>query len=173
MQQASLPDFLELGVVVGTHGLRGELRVNPSCDSPDFCCQFGCLYLDDAGGNPVRVVASRPHRNLVLLRLEGVASVEQAQAMKSKKLFFRRADARLEEGQFFIADLLGCAVLDDQDESVCYGELCDVSYTGANDVWHIRRPGGEETLIPVIDDVVKEVDVEARKIRIAPLEGLF
>jgi len=110
---------------------------------------------------------------LALLKLEGVTSIEQAQAMKAKKLFFRREDAKLEEGQFFIADLLGCAVLDYHDEAICYGEICDVSYTGANDVWHIQRPGGDEALIPVIDDVVKDVDVGARKVWITPLEGLF
>ena len=165
--------YLELGAVVGTHGLHGELRVHPSCDSPAFCRQFSCLYLDDTGASPVRVVASRVHKNLLLLRLEGVASIEAAQALIAKKLFFRRTDARLEEGRFFVADLLGCAVLDYRDEALCYGELCGVSYTGANDVWHIRRPGAGETLIPVIDDVVKDVDVEARRIWITPLEGLF
>jgi len=166
-------DFLELGTVVAPHGLQGELRLNPSCDSPAFCCQFSRLYWDAAGQSAVEVAAARAHKNVALLKLEGVASIEQAQALKAKKLFFRRADARLEEGQFFVSDLLGCAVLDAADASVCYGRLCGVSYTGANDVWHIRRPDGQEALIPVIADVVRDVDVAAKKIWITPLEGLF
>jgi len=165
--------YLELGVVVGTHGLQGELRVNPSCDSPVFCCQFQCLYWDGEGKAAVKVVSSRPHKHMALLKLEGITSIEQAQVLQSKKLFFRRADAQLEEGQFFIADLVGCAVVDRDDDSVCYGELCDVSFTGANDVWHIKRPDGSEALIPVIDEVVKDVDVDARKVWITPLPGLW
>jgi len=168
-----MTEYLELGVVVGAHGLRGELRVNPTCDSPAFCRQFSCLYFDSDGKHQVGVAASRVHKNLLLLQLEGVTSIEAAQAMKSKKLFFRRADAKLEEGQFFVADLIGCAVVDFDDASIGYGELRGVSYTGANDVWHIQRPGGGEALIPVIGDVVKDVDIAARKIWITPLEGLF
>ena len=167
------PDYLELGAVVGAHGLQGELRVNPACDSPAFCCQFQCLYFDTDGVSPVRVVSARPHKNVALLKLEGIASIEAAQALHAKKLFFRRGDARLEEGQYFIAELLGCSVVDSSDPSHCYGTLCDVSKTGANDVWHIRGADGTEALIPVIDDVVKDVDIAAGVVRIAPLPGLF
>ena len=166
-------EYLELGTIVGVHGLQGELRVNPSCDSPAFCCQFQRLYFDAGGSTPVRVVSARPHKHVALLKLAGVVSIEEAQAMRAKKLFFRREDARLEEGQYFIAELLGCAVVDFGDPGVRYGTLCDVSKTGANDVWHVRPAEGPQILIPVIDDVVKDVDIAAGVVRIAPLPGLF
>jgi 16S rRNA processing protein RimM len=166
-------EYLELGMVVGTHGLQGELRVNPSCDSPAFCCQFACLYFDNLGALPVRVVSARPHQRIALLKLEGTTSVEAAQALRSKTLFFRREDARLEDGQYFIAELLGCTVVDAHNGALCYGTLCDVSKTGANDVWHIRRPNGQQALIPVIASVVKDVDICAGVIQITPLPGLL
>lgn len=166
-------DFLEIGTIVGTHGIGGELRVYPACDGPDFFRQFDVLYSDPAGHGPYRVVQVRAHKNLALLQLEGVDSIEAAQALKNRKLFFRRADARLEEGQYFITDLLGCRVTDTEDPGLCYGELCDVTQPGANDVWHIRTPQGGEILIPVIDDVVKHVDIRAGVIEVTMLPGLL
>ena len=166
-------EYLELGAIVGAHGLHGELRVHPSCDSPGFCCQFQCLYFDERGESPVRVVSARPHKNVLLLKLEGVASIEAAQALRTQKLFFRRADAQLEEGQYFIAELLGCDIVDYKNPLLHYGTLWDVSKTGANDVWHVRRPDGAQALIPVIDDVVKDVNVSAGIVRIAVMEGLW
>jgi len=166
-------DFLEIGTIVGTHGIHGELRVNPSCDSPEFFAGFDVLYYDARGQKPVRVLGARTNKNIALLRLEGVDSVEAAQALGRRALFFRRADARLEEGQFFIAELLGCGVFDAGNPALRYGVISDVSQTGANDVWSIRTDAGREILIPVIDDVVKAVDVAAGRIEIVMLPGLM
>ncbi|MCL2300739.1 MAG: ribosome maturation factor RimM [Firmicutes bacterium] len=166
-------DYLEIGAIVGTHGIHGELRVNPACDSPEFFAGFDVLYYDARGQRPVRVLSARPHKNVALLRLEGVDSAEAAQALGRRTLFFRRADARLEEGQFFIAELLGCEVFDAADPALRYGAISDVSQTGANDVWHIKTPAGKEILIPVIDDVVKAVDVANGRVEIVMLAGLM
>ena len=167
-----IQDFLEIGTIVGTHGIHGELRVNPACDSPEFFAGFDVLYFDAQGRNPVRVLGARANKNIALLRLEGVASMEAAQALRNKTLFFRRADARLEEGRYFIAELLDCEVFDADDPGLRYGVICDVSQTGANDVWHVKTPGGREILIPVIDDVVKAVDVAKGRVEIHMLPGL-
>jgi 16S rRNA processing protein RimM len=166
-------DFLEIGKIVGTHGIRGELRVLPACDSPAYFRGFSLLYWDAAGTQPVRVRGARPHKNVALLQLAGVESIEQAEALRGKTLWFRRADARLEPGQYFIAELLDCRVLDQDDPSHCYGTLQDVSATKANDVWHIRQADGTEVLIPLIDEVVRSVDTEKGEILIVPLPGLF
>jgi len=165
-------DFLEIGTITGTHGIHGEVRVNPACDSPAFFTGFDVLYWDPEGKQPVRVLSARPHKNTALLQLEGVDSIEAAGALRSRTLFFRRADARLEEGRYFVAELLGCEVFDASDPALRYGVLSDVTETGANDVWHIETPDGKELLIPVIDDVVKTVDIDAGRIEIVMLEGL-
>jgi len=167
-----LLDFLEIGAIVGTHGIHGEMRVNPACDGPAFFRQFHTLYYDAQGQRPVRVLGVRAHKNMALLRLEGVDTAGAAQALRGRTLFFRRADARLEEGRCFIAELLGCEVFDAGDPALRYGVLSDVSQTGANDVWHIRTDDKKEILIPAIDDVVKAVDVARGRIEIVMLEGL-
>lgn len=165
--------FLEIGEIVGTHGVRGELRVNPHCDSPDFFTRFKTLYFDSNGCCAVKVKASRPHGNVVLLKIDGVDTVEDAQKLRGKMLFMKRADAKLPEGRYFIAELIGCEVRDADNPDTLYGTLTDVSSTGANDVWYITDKGGSEYLIPAIPQVVIETRVEENLILIRPMKGIF
>ena len=164
--------YLELGKVVGTHGVRGELRVNPWCDTPDFARRFKTLYWDKNGEKPVTVLSCRPHGNIVLLRLEGVETMEAAEALKNRMLYLKREDAKLAPGTWFIEELIGCDVLD-ADDGRRYGTLTDVSQTGANDVWHVTAEDGREYLLPAIPDVVIDADVAADRVLIRPLKGIF
>lgn len=168
-----IKNFLEAGQIVGTHGVRGELRVNPWCDSPEFLKDFKTLYFDADGKNEVKVRSCRPHGNVALLSLDGVDNVESAAALRGKMLYMRRSDAKLSEGSYFIAELIGCNVIDADDINIIYGTLADVSRTGANDVWHIMSPDGKEYLIPSIPSVVIETDVRDGIIRIRPIKGIF
>ncbi len=167
-----IKEFLEIGEIVGTHGVRGELRVNPWCDSPSFMTKFKTLYFDGNGGCAVQIKAARPHGNIVLLTIDGVSTVEDAQKLRGKILHMKRSDAKLPKGSYFIAELIGCDVVDADNPEKLYGTLCDVSETGANDVWHIQN-SGKEYLIPAIPDVVIETDVAANKVVIRPLKGIF
>ena len=146
--------------------------MNPWCDSADFVKKFKTLYFDAQGASPVRLISSRAHGNVVLLRLEGVDTVEQAQKLRGKILYIRRSDAHLPENSYLIAELIGCKVIDADDGSKCYGELTDVSQTGANDVWHITNAKGEY-LIPAVPSVVIDTDVRAGIVTIRPLKGIF
>ncbi|MBR0120334.1 MAG: 16S rRNA processing protein RimM [Clostridia bacterium] len=167
-----IKEYLEIGEITGTHGVRGELRVNPFCDSPGFFTRFKTLYSDSNGCCAVKV-KSRPHGNIVLVKLDGVDSIEDAQKLRGKILYMKRSDAALPEGRYFIAELIGCKVCDFRDENRVYGTLTDVSLTGANDVWHITSESGREYLIPAIPDVVIKTDVENNIILIKPLKGIF
>ena len=89
--------FLELGEIVGTHGVRGEVRFNPWCDTPDFVTKFKTLYFDSKGEKSVAVLSSRVHGNVVLLKLDGVDTMEKAQALKTKILYIDKADYILPE----------------------------------------------------------------------------
>ncbi len=166
-----IKDYLEIGEITGTHGVRGEMRVNPWCDTPGFMSAFKTLYLDEKGEKPVKVSA-RPHGNIALIRMEGIDTVEQARKLRGCVLWMKRSDAHLPEGRYFIAELTGCSVFDADNPSLCYGILTDVSETGANDVWHITKDS-KEYLIPAIPDVVIETDVAAGRILIRPLKGIF
>lgn len=167
-----IKEYLELGQIVGTHGVRGEIRLNPWCDSPDFVKQFKTLYFDAQGQKSIKVVSGRVHGNVALLKLEGVDSVESASALRNKILYMKRADAKLRDGSYFIAELIDCRVIDADDENVEYGILSDVSQTGANDVWHVKK-GGSEYLLPSIPSVVCYVNVKDGIIKIRPLKGIF
>lgn len=168
-----IKDFLAVGQIVGTHGVRGEMRVNPWADSPEFLKQFKTLYYDKNGENSVKVISARPHGNIVLMKLEGIDTVEAASAMRNKRLYMRRSDAKLADGVYFIEELVGCDVFDADDENKRYGKISDVSETGANDVWHITDDGEREYLIPAIPSVVINTDVKKNIVLIRPMRGIF
>lgn len=163
--------FLEAGEIVGTHGVRGEVRVRPECDSPDMFCTLRTVYFDDAGKRSVRMKA-RVHKNIALAKLDGVDTVEAAAALRGTMLYLDRRDIKLEKGRYFICDLIGTRVVDCETGTV-YGECTDVTHTGSNDVYHMKTPEGKEILIPAIPDVIREVDIEHESIRIFPMLGLF
>lgn len=166
-----IKEYLEIGKITSTHGIRGEMRFQPWCDSPEFLMKFRTLYFDRKGEKAVKIKA-RPNGEMAILKIEGVDTVEDAAKLRDRVLYMKRADAKLPEGQYFIQELTGCRVFDADDEDICYGVLTDVSQTGANDVWHIEKDG-TEYLIPAIPPVVISTDVEAGIIKIRPLRGIF
>ena len=162
--------FLEAGQIVGTHGVRGEVRVQSWCDSPEIFASLKTLYWDAAGTQPVRV-KSRVHKNLALAKLEGVDTVQDASVLRGRILYLNSRDLDLGD-RYFIQDLVGLSVVD-ADSGTVYGELTDVSNTGANDIYHMRTPDGREILIPVIPDIIRRVDIDGGRIAICPMKGLF
>ena len=164
-------EFLEAGQIVGTHGVRGEVRVQPWCDSPQQLTPIKILYWDDQGHTSVQVHC-RPHKNIALIQIEGVNSVQEASLLRGKVLYLHRTALALPEGACFIQDLLGCRVLD-ADTGEEYGELIHVSATGANDVYHMRHIDGREILIPAVPSIVTNKDVDHGRIYIRPMKGLL
>ncbi len=166
-----IKDYLEIGKITSTHGIKGEMRVQPWCDSPEYMKKFKTLYLDKKGEKPLGV-SSRPNGNMVIMKISGIDTVEEAARYRDKILYMKRADAKLPEGTWFIQELIDCTVIDADDESKTYGVISDVSQTGANDVWHIKQ-GDREYLIPAIPSVVISTDVVSGVIKIRPLKGIF
>lgn len=162
--------YLEAGKIVGTHGIRGEVRVDPWCDSPAFLAQFKTLYLKE--GQEKIKVTSRPHKNICLVKIKDVETIEQAEMLRGQIVYIDRKDVKLPKGQHFIQDLIGCKVVD-ADNGTEYGQLTDVFKTGANDVYTVKSPEGKDYLVPVIDEVVIEKNVEKGIILIRPMKGLF
>ena len=163
--------YLDSGKIVGTHGIRGELRIDPWCDSPEFLCAFRKLYFSENGGEPVKV-KSRPHKNIVLCKIDGIDTIEQAEKMKGKIVYIDRNDINLEEGVNFVQDLIGLEVKD-ADNGTVYGKISDVLYTGANDVYEITDDNGKKYLAPVIDEVIIETNVDDGYVLIRPMKGIF
>lgn len=162
--------YLEAGQIVGTHGVRGEVRVHPWCDSPQQFATFKKLYWDKEGKQPVKV-KGRPHKNIALVLLEGIDTVEAAQVLRGKMLYVDRRDLKLPKGHYLVQDLIGMAVVD-ADSGIPYGTLTDVSQTGANAVYHMQTEKGE-VLIPAIPDVVVRIDLKKDVLYLRPMKGLL
>lgn len=165
-----MKQFLEIGKIVSVFGIKGEVKVQPWCDSPDFLCEFDRLYYKS--GTPVEILNSRVAKNIVVMKIEGVDTVEQAQALRNRVLYMDRDDVELEEGAYFVQDLLSLKVID-AETGAEYGVITDVSETGANDVYHVKSAEGKMYYIPAIPDVVKETDIEGGVMKITPLDGLM
>ncbi len=162
--------FLEVGQIVNTHGLKGEMRVDPWCDGPEFLCMFKTLYLKN--GDKLKITKSRVQKNVAVIKAEGIDTIEQADKLRRTVLYIDRNDIELDEDVFFVQDILGCRVTD-IDTKKEYGTVTDVLKTGANDVYQITDDIGKNYLIPVIDDVVISTDTDEGIIEIRPLKGIF
>ena len=162
--------YLEAGQIVGTHGVRGEVRVQPWCDSPQQFATFKRLFWDIEGKQPVKL-RSRPHKNIALALIEGVDTVEAAQVLRGRMLYVDRRDIKLPKGHHLVQDLIGLSVVD-ADTGETYGTLTDVSQTGANAVYHMATEKGE-VLIPAIPDVVIRIDCKADTLFLRPMKGLL
>ena len=165
-----MKQYLEIGKIVSVFGIKGEVKVQPWCDSPNFLCEFDVLYYKS--GTPVNIVRSRVQKNIVVMKIDGVDTVEDAQKLRNRVLYMDRNDVELEEGSYFVQDLLSLKVIDAETGEE-YGEISDVTETGANDVYHVKSSDGKMYYIPAIPDVVKEVDIECGTMKIIPLQGLF
>ena len=162
--------YLEAGQIVGTHGVRGEVRVQPWCDSAQQFAGFKKLYWDAAGKQPVKV-QSRPHKQMALARIDGIDTVEAAQVLRGRMLYIDRRDIKLPKGHHLVQDLIGLTVVD-ADTGTTYGTLTDVSQTGANAVYHMTTEKGE-VLIPAIPSVIIAIDTKADILRLRPMKGLL
>lgn len=163
-------EYLETGKIVGTHGVKGMVRIQPWADSGDFLKGFKKFYFEN-GTAFVEVVRVQPHGNVVIAQFKGVDSIEDAEALRGKVIYIKRSDAKLPKDRYFVEELIGCSVFD-ADNGLLLGELTDVSATGANDVWHIEKDA-KEYLVPAIDDVIVSVDIDNEKIVLRPLKGIF
>ena len=159
-------EFLEAGKIVNTFGVRGEVKLQPWCDSAEFLRSFKNLYID---GEPRRVLSSRVHKEMLIVLFEGTEDLNAAMALKNRVVYFARADAKLPEGRFFIADILGAAVVDEGGRAV--GRLTDVLELPAGQVYVVEGEDGEHT-IPNRPEFILDVDADAEVIRLCLIEGM-
>ena len=157
--------YLEAGEIVNTHGIRGEMRVMPWTDTPDFLTEFETLYLD---GEAVAVESARVQKTCVLLKLQGVDTVEAAAKLRGKILCIDREDVELPEGSVFIDDLMGMTVTDQNGETI--GTVKDVITMPKNDVYVVS--GQREYMIPAVKEYVKRIDAAAKTMEVVIIEGM-
>lgn len=164
--------YLEAGEFTTTHGIAGELRLYPWCDEPAFLCGFSTFYLDEAGRRPLAALSVRPHKNICIVKLRGVDSVEAARPFIGKTVYIARADAHLPAGTHFVQDLLGASVRD-ADTGELYGTIETITHPGRHDVYEIEQPGGEISLFPAVEPFLVQTDTENGLVLVRPIPGMF
>ena len=164
---------LEVGQIVNTFGIKGELKVTPFTDDINRFDNLKKVYVKTRKEDKLyKVEGVRYHKNMVLLKLEGIENPEQAELLKNAYLEIDREDAiPLKEGQYFIVDLIGLDVY--TDEGNLLGKVEDIYNTGANDIYVVKDELGKQILLPGIKDVIKEVDLDNEKLIVHLIPGLI
>lgn len=164
-------DLIETGKIVNTHGIRGEVKIQPWTDVPEDLADFESFYID---GVEYQVSVSRLHKGMLLVKFSGVDTIEAAEKLRNKTVFADSSLFELEEGVYFQRDLLGLLVYDAVTGEK-YGEITDIFSTGANDVYELTSDGEDpvKRLIPAIKDCIQSVDIDAGEMKITPMPGLF
>ena len=158
--------FIEAGRIVNTHGVQGEVKIEVWLDSPQFFKSFKRLSLAD--GTEKKILSARAHKGFVIAKLEGVEDVNAAMALKNRIVSVRREDAKLPKGAFFLQDILGARVVDEDGREI--GVLEDVLETPASNVYVVK--GELEHLIPAVPEFIKKTDADAGLITVHLIEGM-
>jgi 16S rRNA processing protein RimM len=164
-------DYFEIGLINNTHGLKGEVKVrNYSSSTKRFEELSSILISQNNEYISYDIENVRYQKDIVLLKLKGVDTIEEALTLKGKSIFIPRADApKLEDGTYFIADLLGSEVY---EGDTLIGTLTDIFTAGAADVYVIKRKGKEDLLLPGLASVILQTDVENKIIRVVIPDSL-
>lgn len=167
--------FYTVGKIVNTHGLRGEVKILSSTDFAEERFAKGSkLYIfmpNETEGLAVSVSSSRLHKNVFITKFENYNHINDVERYKGALLKVSEEDrTELDEGEYYYSDIIGCEVVTDEGEHL--GVITEILAPGANDVWVVKSEQGDDVLLPYIDDVVLNIDVDAKKVTVHLLEGL-
>ena len=157
--------YLEAGLIVNTHGIKGEVKIEPWADNAEFLKGFKRLYID---GQPFEIVSSRVHKDFLIAQFKEVTDVNTAMILKNKVVSIDRNDAKLPKGSFFIQDLIGASVRDESGNEL--GKLTDILDLPASNVYVVT--GEREILIPAVPQFIIKTDVDAGVVTVRLIEGM-
>jgi 16S rRNA processing protein RimM len=171
-------EWFNVGRIVNTHGIKGEVRVISTTDFEEVRfapgSRLAVFKKEDKKPTWVTVESARRHKNFMLLTFEGMHNINLVEQFKEGMLKVTKdqlEEDELEEHEYYYFEIKDCEVFSEEGESL--GVITDILETGANDVWEVKDSKGKKHYIPYIEDVVKEIDVEEKKIIIHVMEGLF
>lgn len=166
-------EYLQIGKIVNTHGVRGEVRLIPLTDDPHRFDELEWVFIEkDSSMTKYSVLEVKYTKGSVVLRLSGIDTMEAANALRDLFVLVDRSNAvKLPKDSFFICDILGCTVVD--EKNVVLGQLVDILQTGSNDVYVIKSESGKELLLPALKSVVRGVSLEQKRIDVTVPKGLF
>ncbi len=168
-----MEEYFEIGQIVNTSGLKGVIKVKPFTDDITKFNNLKTIYiLIKKELKEFKIEQVRINKNMVFLKLEGIDTIEEAENFRNLYLRVKRSkNEKLEEGTYYVVDILGCVVYTDEQKEL--GKVSDVFSTGSNDIYVVKDEMGKQILLPAIKDVVKKVDVKNKKITVHLLEGLI
>lgn len=159
-------ELIEIGQIVNTHGIKGEIRLNPWTDDINTLVDLDVFY--DKDKKALDVESAKVHKNVVVIKFKQINTMNDAEKLKGKTLYTEKTP--LPEGRYYIKDLLGLTAY---EKDVKLGTLTDVFNTGANDIYEIKTTDGKKIYLPVIDGVIGDVDLENKKIFVTIPDGLL
>ncbi|GEK27693.1 ribosome maturation factor RimM [Furfurilactobacillus siliginis] len=168
--------FYTIGKIVNTQGLKGELRVIADTDFPaERFAKGKTVYVTanqpQAKREQLTITSARNHKSFILITFAGLNDINMVEKYKGSDLFVTEAEQQpLPEGQYYYREIIGLHVIDETGTDI--GSIKEVMAPGANDVWVVKRAGKSDLLLPVIDQVVKSVDIEAGQVHIEMMAGL-
>lgn len=163
--------FLECAIIINTHGIKGDVKLESLCDSPYVLADLKRVFIkENCKYREIRVLHASVFKSFVIAGLEGICDIESAAAMKNITLYASREDFELDEGDYFIADLIGLEVIDNTSGKV-YGKVADVINRGASDIYVVRTESGER-MMPAVEEFVKRVDLD-KGIFVETIPGLL
>lgn len=169
----NMEQFLRVGVISSTHGIRGEVKVYPTTDDPERFLDLDEVILDTGREHEIlEIEGVKFFKNQVILKFKGYDNINDIEKYLKKDLLVDREHAvELGENENFIADLIDMEVV--TDEGKVLGTLTDVIETGANDVYAVKTPEGKEILLPAIRDCILDVNVDEKRMTVHVMEGLL
>ena len=167
-------NYIQTGEIVAVHGIKGEVKVYPWADYPGFLEEFDCFYIQSNKMHYKTMKAQevRCHKNMVLIKFESVDTVEQARELVGKIIYLNRDEIELEDGTYFIEDLISCRVINDETGEEI-GSVQAVDNYGASDIYTILNAQGKSFMFPAVDEFLVSTDIEKKEIRIKVIEGMF
>ncbi len=163
-------EYIECGRITTTHGVRGAVKVEPWCDSPEVLAGFDRVYIHDVRGYVPHAVLSRFIKaGVVVMTLENIPDMMTAESLKGEILYAHRDQIPVEEGAMLLCDMIGLPVID-ADSGKQYGTLARIDESPASDLYVVDTPAGD-VLLPAVDAFIKEVNPDG--VFVTPIPGFF
>jgi len=164
--------YLECGTIINTHGIAGAVKVLSACDTPYDLAELETLYILQLGVyRKLTVTSASVYKDTVIMTFEGINDIDQAARLKNRAVFADRDDLYLEEGSYFLADIIGLPVID-ADNGKVYGKIESVNTNTPQLLYEVKTESGEIKLLPAVDAFIKEVDLE-KGVFVTPIPGLL
>ncbi len=165
-------EYILIGKIVNTHGIKGEVKIYPYTDDIFNLSNLKEFYLDDKSKSKCIVETCKVHKNMLIVKIQGISDANSALKLKDKNIYISKSSLeKLDQGSYYIFDLLGLEVFDLDDNKI--GILNDVQKNSANDVYEILTTDNKKIYLPAIKQVIKKVDIVNKKMYVEIMKGLI